>query len=87
MLKNLPQIGILVTLFVAHVNVDTPKYHMVKMINLRTMLANAMSSLAQEKIKFISIWVVGVPNICLANIIIYASLCTPLFFYETHVMH
>jgi hypothetical protein len=56
MLKNLPQnrnpyniFKTLVTLFVAHVNVDTPKYHMVKMINLRKTLANAMSRLAIEK--------------------------------------
>jgi hypothetical protein len=51
---------------------------MVKMIDLKTTLANAMSSLAIEKIKFVSIWVVGVLDICLANIIIYASLCTTM---------
>jgi len=85
MLKNLPHkrnpyniLKTLVTLFVIHVNVDTPKYHMVKMINLKTTLVNAMSSLAIEKIKFVSIWVVGVLDICLANIIIYASLCTTM---------
>lgn len=85
MLKNLPHsknpynvFKTLVTFFVVHVNVDTPKYHMVKMINLKTMLANAMSSLAIEKIKFVSFWVVGVPNICFANIIVYPSLCTTM---------
>jgi hypothetical protein len=85
MLKNLPHnknpynvFKTQVTFFVVHVNVDTPKYHMVKMINLKTMLANAMSSLAIEKFKFVSIWVVGVLNNCLANIIIYASLCTTM---------